>query len=315
MRGNHLRIPSAVAVKSLGYECEDLTAADAASGLDVTLAGLFRYKKYAPLKAAWEWGQFLRNLKAKASVVDTVSEAARALKLSSGQELRNILDTDPEAANIWYQKRLDTKIKTRQGLLKAVEDGNQAAIKVVENYLKDEESQRPASSDLTKLLQKEIADLFDVSRITVNEWSNKHRLTRNADGTYNLYETIKWYGEFIKRKSTGRMPAADTLRDLKAEQMQLKLARQKGELLERELVIGGFVGRFERIIASCKHKAHEIATMAHGQTVDAIEKLIAHHHEDQQRQWSELQEFLELPADAEKKLVECLNILTTNEHE
>jgi len=65
-RSRPRRSLTVAAAKSLGYLSENITAADADSGLDVTLAGLFRYKKYAHLKAAFERGQFLRNLEAEA---------------------------------------------------------------------------------------------------------------------------------------------------------------------------------------------------------------------------------------------------------
>jgi len=300
------------AAKSLGYLSENISQADADSGLDATLAGLFRYKKYALQQAAFKRGQFLRNLKAKAGVVDTVSEAAAALKLTSGQELRNILDTDIEAADIWYQTRLDTRIRVREAMLQAAKDGNQKAIAVVENYLKDQDAQRPAGSDLTKLLQKEIADLFDVTRITVNDWCNKQKCPRNSDGTHNLYEVIRWYGDYERGKTTGKMPSADEMREIKIVRLRREEAQARGDLLERDSVLAGFCQRFERIVTSCKHKAREIAIMAHGQTVDAIEKLIAHHHEDIKRQWCELPEQLQLSPAAEEKLNECLNIISAD---
>ena len=308
-RSRPMRSLSVAAAKSLGYLSENISQADADSGLDVTLAGLFRYKKYAHLKAAFERGQFLRNLKAKAGVVDTVSEAAAALKLSSGQALRDILDTDIEAADIWYQTRLDTRVRVREALLAAAEEGNQKAITVVENYLKDQDAQRPAGADLTKLLQKEIADLFDVTRITVNDWCNKQKCPRNSDGSYNLYEVIRWYGDYERGKTTGKMPTADEMREIKIVRLRREEAQARGDLLERDSVVAGFCQRFERIVTSCRHKARELAIMAHGQTVDAIEKLIAHHHEDIKRQWCELPEQLQLPTAAEEKLTECLEII------
>lgn len=312
-KGRSRRALTAVKAKSLGYECEDLTAADAVSGLDVTLAGLFRYKKYAPLKKAFERGQFLRNLKAKAGVVDTVSEAASALKLASGQELRNILDRDDEAADIWYQKRLDTRIRVREAMLETAKGGNQAAIRVVENYLKDEDKGRPAGTDLTRLIQKDIADLFDVTRITVGDWSNKHKCPRNADGSYNLYEVIRWYAEFVKSKSTGRMLPADTMRDLKAEGLRLDLAERQHSLLDREEVIAGLVARCQAMVGAFNYKRRELANMVHNQTIEGVEDILGRFFEDLQRQQLEVPEFLELPAAAAEKLQECFNILTTKD--
>ena len=298
-RSRPMRRLTVAAAKSLGYLSENLTAADADSGLDVTLAGLFRYKKYAHLKAAFERGQFLRNLKAKAGVVDTVSEAAAALKLSSGQALRDILDTDIEAADIWYQTRLDTRIRVREAMLQAAKDGNQKAIAVVENYLKDQDAQRPAGSDLTKLLQKEIADLFDVTRITVNDWCNKQKCPRNSDGTHNLYEVIRWYGDYERGKTTGKMPSADTLRDVNAEINRLKLAKMRDELVEIEPVVAGLVKRWQVMVAAFQYKRRELATMCHGQTVDSMIDIFSRHFDDLQRQMLDVSDVLSLSAEAE----------------
>jgi len=302
---------SVAAAKSLGYLSENISQADADSGLDVTLAGLFRYKKYAHLKAAFERGQFLRNLKAIAGVVDTVSEAAAALKLSSGMELRNILDTDIEVADIWYQTRLDTRIRVREAMLQAAKDGNQKAIAVVENYLKDQDAQRPAGSDLTRLLQKEIADLFDVNRVTVNDWCNKQKCPRNSDGTHNLYEVIRWYGDYERGKTTGKMPSADTLRDVNAEINRLKLAKMRDELVEIEPVVAGLVKRWQVMVAAFQYKRRELATMCHGQTVDSMIDIFSRHFDDLQRQMLDVSDVLELPAAAEEKLKELFEIIAT----
>jgi len=301
---------SQTSVRRLGFECEDLAEADLAAALARPLAEFL--KRDDKLSASFERGRFLRNLKAKAGVVDTVSEAAAALKLSSGQELRDILDTDPEAADIWYQTRLDTRVRVREALLAAAEEGNQRAITVVENYLKDEEKTRPAGSDLTRLIQKEIADLFDVTRITVNDWTNKHKCPRNADGSYNLYEVIKWYGEFVKSKSTGRMLPADTLRDLKAEEKRLDLAQRRHKLLDREEVIAGLVARCQLMVGAFNYKRRELANMVHNQTIENIEDILGRFFEDLQRQQLEVPEFLELPEAALEKLGECFELLGSN---
>lgn len=306
-RRNLYRI-SQTAVRRLGYECADLAEADSAAALARPLAEfLGRDEK---LMAAWERGQFLRNLKAKASVVDTVTEAASALKLQSGQALREILDTDLEAANIWFQTRLDTRIRVREAMLEAAKEGNQKAISVVENYLKDDQKQRPAGTDLTRLIQKEIADLFDVTRITVNDWTNKHRCPRNADGSYNLYEAIKWYDNYLRSRAAGKAPTADTLRDMKAEQMKLDLAERKGQLLPREEVVAGLVARAQAMVGAFTYKRRELASMCHGQTVEGIEDILSRFFEELQRKQLELPDFLELPAAAEEKFNELLEILT-----
>jgi len=303
---------TAVAVKSLGYECENLTAADDASGLGITLAGLFRYKKYAKLKAAWQRGQFLRNLKALAGVVETVSEAARKLELSSGQELRDILDTDIEAANIWNQTRLDTKIKAREGLIAAAAEGNQAAIRAIENYLRDDQRPAAGGADFHKLIQKSVADLFDVDRLTVRNWTDRHNCPRNTDGTFDLASVIRWWKDFEKRKSGTHVEASDKLRDLKAEEKKLDLLERQHSLLDREEVIAGLVARAQNMVAAFNYKRRELANMVHNQTIEGVEDILGRFFEDLQRQQLEVPEFLELPEAAAERLKECFELLGSN---
>ena len=293
---------SPVRAKSLGYEYDSITAADAGSGLDVTLAGLFRYKKYASIKAAFERGQFLRNLAGLAGVVETVSEAARKLDLASGQVLREILDTDLEAANLWNQRRLDTKIKAREGLITAAADGNQAAIRAIENYLRDDARPAAGGPDLHKLMQKDIADLFDVDRLTVRNWTDRHNCPRNVDGTFDLASVIRWWKQFEQRKSGPHVVSADPLRDMKTEEKRLDLAERRGELLDREEVISGLAARVQVMVGAFNYKRRELANMVHNQTIEGVEDILGRFFEDLQRQQLELPEFLSLPAEAEATL-------------
>jgi len=317
-RSRRRRTLSVAAAKSLGYKFDSITAADAASGLDVTLAGLFRYKKYAAHKAAFERGQFLRNLAALAGVVETVSEAARKLGLASGQVLREILDSDIEAANLWSQRRLDTKIAAREGLISAAADGNQAAIRAVENYLRDETRPAAGGPDLNKLIQKQVADLFDVDRLTIRNWTDRHKCPRNVDGTFDLSSVIRWWRQFEQRKSGTHVVSTDPLRDMKTEEKRLDLAERRGSLLDREEVIAGLVARCQAMVSAFNYKRREVATMCHNQTVENIENILGRFFDDIQRRQLELPEFLSLPAAAEEKLNELMNILTkeltTNEH-
>jgi len=306
---------SIAAAKSLGYTSENQTAADAASGLDVTLAGLFRYKKYATQKKAFERGQFLRNLEALAGVVETVSEAARKLGLASGSALREILDTDIEAGNLWNQKRLDTKIKAREGLITAAEAGNQAAIRAIENYLRDDQRPAAAGPDLHKLMQKSIADLFDVDRLTVRNWTERHNCPRNADGSFDLASVIRWWKGYESRKSGAHVEPGDKLRTLKAEEKQLDIAQRRGELLDRNEVIAGLVARCQLAVGAFNYKRRELANMVHNQTVEGIEDILGRFFEDLQRQQLDVPEFLELPAEAAGKLQECFKLLTAENAE
>jgi len=295
-------------VKRLGYECENMAAADVEANLSRGLADVLKVD--AKLVAAWERGRFLRNLEALAGVVETVSEAAGKLKLSSGQALRSILDSDPEAANIWDQTRLDTRIKTRQGLLKAVEDGNQQAIRVVENYLRDDQRAAAAGPDIKTMLQRQVAELFDVTRITVKNWVDRHGCPQNSDGSFDLGQVIKWNMNYQSRKAGGHIESTDKLRDLKAETMALALSEKKGELLPREEVIAGLIARWSNIVSAFRYKRRELATMCHNQTVEGIEDILGRFFAELQGRQLEIPEFLSLPAEAERKFRELLEMIS-----
>lgn len=298
----------------LGFACKDIAEADAASGLGPNLARYFL--RHPRLRAAFDRGRFLANLKALAGVVATVSEAAHKLGLVSGEALREMLDTDPEAGDIWSQTRLDTIIQARQALLTAAKEGNQTAIRAVENYLREEKQQTGPSADLTRLSQKEICELFAVSRVTLNEWQAKHTLPRNADKTYNLSQMIRWFGEFSQRKGGGgRILPADKLRDLKATEKEMDLAQRRSQLLEREAVISDLVQRWQRIVGAFRYKRRELAMMVHGQTVERIEDALSRFFGDIKREWRIPMAALQLPPEAQGKLDECMNLLAAEADE
>jgi len=310
------RLPFSEALaRRLGFEHDDLTAADIALHAERPLLRktLAEYcLKYPPVRAGWGRGQFLRNLKGLAGVVETVSEAARKLGFDSGLVLRDIIDSDPEAADIWNQTRLDTRIKARAALVKAAEDGNQAAIRVVEGYLHEDSRAAGPRTDLTKLMQTEMAELFGVTRQTVTEWTNSHHAPRNSDRSYDLKDMITWYRQFVKTLASPKSAPADTLRDLKAESMKISLAERKSELLERDIVICGIIARWQNIVASFKYKNRELAAMVHGQTIDNIEDILGRAFEDLQGEWLEVPEFLQLGTGAKEKMSGLLKMIKEN---
>ena len=297
----------------MGFGYENLVEADMAAGTKKLLSKIL--PKYPKLQAAWDRGQFLRDLQALAGVVATISEAAHKLDMPSSEALRDMIDSDNEVGNIWKKTRLNTIIEAREALLTAACEGNHVAIRAVENYLREEK--RPIAlegrADTARMRQVELVDLFGVTRITINDWINKQGMPRNNDKTYNLADVIRWYSGFIKRKEGGKILPADRLRDLKAEEKQLDLAARQHQLLEREEVIAGLVGRWQNIVGTFRYKQRELAGLVHGQTVDNIEDILGRFFEDIQREWLTMPEFLYLPEEAAKKLTECMELCQVNQ--
>jgi len=269
-------------------------------------------KKYPQLGEAWERGQLLRNLKGCAAAIMTVTQAAKLLGFERGRELRELLDTDTEVCDLWEQTRIEAVAAAKQALAEAAKSGNQQAIKAVESFLYDEGEGRAANINYAALTINQMADLFGVTRQTIHDWYSKHGLVRNAEGGINLKDAITWYGNFAKRKVNGRLLPADKLRDLKAEEKIIDLAERRHELLPREEVAAGLLGRWGKIVGAFKYKGRELASMVHGQTVDGIEDILSRFFEDLQREWLTVPEYLYLPPEAEKKLEELMIMLRSN---
>ena len=307
------RAISAAEVKRLGFEYENIVQADETLRTSKSLAELIANDK--KLESAWQRGQFLRNLRVLAGIVATVSEAAHKLGLANGEALRDILDTDKEAADIWSQTRLNTIIEARAALLTAAKEGNQTAIRAVESYLREEKNTNIQQIDLVRLRQVDLVNLLGTTRPSLNEWENKYRMPRNSDKTYSLKDVLAWYIEYMKIKNdTGSSKlSTDKLRDLKAKQMELDLSEREGELLERKQVIAGFIARWQNIINSFNTKKREIAIMLHGQTINGIEDILSRFFADIQNEQLNVPDFLKLPKEAEFKLIECMEIITVKD--
>lgn len=307
------KIPlSAAEIKRLGFEYENIVQADETLNYKKSLAQMVDEDE--KLAAAWQRGQFLRNLQALAGIVSTVSEAAHKLGLQSGEALREMLDTDRDAAEIWSQTRLNTIIAAREALLTAAKEGNQAAIRAVENYLREEkQSAGGAQFDLARLRQVELTELLSVTRPTLNEWESKYHLPRNTDKTYSLKDVLRWYVEYLKlRSDSGSKLSADKLRDLKATEKELDLAERRGMLLDRNDVIAGLVARYQNIVGAFRYKKRELAVMLHSQTIDGIDDILGRFFEDLQREQLNIPEFLKLSPAANEKLKECLELCSDN---
>ena len=229
---------SAVRIKSLAYKYGSLTAADAHSGLDVPLAGLV--EKYKRLAAAWDRGQFLANLAEWSAGIMTVTQAAKQLGFETGQELRDLLDTDREARDLWEQTRIHVIAESKKALVERYKEGDARAAKTVEMLLRDEGGVERAPLDYERLNLNQLAELFGVTRVTAGDWYKKQGLMQNGDGTFDLKTAIRWSEQFTLKKAArikgpvGQSPPAQ----VKASILQLEYERMKGEMVGRGEVLG-----------------------------------------------------------------------------
>ena len=299
------RLPiSAATVKRLAFQCADIGQADTKINLPGPLAGYI--ERHEKLGAAWERGQLLRNLRECAEGIQTVTQAAKLLGFETGQELREILDSDTEVRDVWDQARIKTIAAGKKALVEAAKQGNQAAIRAIEVCLRDDaESPLVSGTDLSRMTVPQMADVFGIHRQTVYQWYNSEALPRNADGTFDLKTTIRWYGEFVLTKAArGRDITAtkDPLRTIKAQQLALDLERQRGELLDRATVIAGQVARFDNIVRALDRLTREIATMVVNQPAERIKEILSDWRREVIAAQRQIPEELELPVEAGEAL-------------
>lgn len=284
---------SAVKLKRLALVYETLVEASAEVDLDLTAAA----KRHPSLAAAWKRGRFLANLRQLAGVVETVSEAARKLDLPNGQALREMIDTDQEIAEIWNQTRLNTRLEVRRAVLEQARDGNQWAIRAVEMYLRDDQPS-PSGADLRRMQQKQIAELFGVTRVTVKEWTDKHGCPRNIDGSYPLADVLAWWQSYIKAKYTSPADRPDTLRNLKAEEKALDIAARRRELLDRDEVLAGLLARHQILLGWIRQRPGDLGRLCQGQKPDRIAEIIAGSFDELRRQLCTVPAELQLNPEA-----------------
>lgn len=308
------RLPVSVAeVTRLGLECQSLTAAGAeirtAAGKRPRRSLREYFKKYAPLKEAWRRGRFLRDLGGLARTVVTVSEAARKLKLASGKELREILDGDDEAADIWEQNRLDVFIETKSAFVELAREGNQAAIKAVE-WLLREQAPGTGGGDFKRVTTAELVAITARTRQTVHDWVTKFALPRNADKTFDLTEFVAWFERFVlvKAGKESRPATMNPFQARKAELMDIEIDRQKARLLDRQEVLAGIAARYERLVHA-RRKIDELAAECAGLDRERIADICGRFFDEiisfQKQDFEELR----LPEPALEKFCECLAII------
>jgi len=228
----------------LGYEHADMLEADGACtgkpNLHATLA------KHRNLRRFFRRGQLLQQLERLSPLVKSISHAAIRLKrfgfdFDTGQALRDFLDRDDEAKEVWDTAEANGWIDNQERLLNTAADGNIKAIQLIATWFtgRDRESNE-ADLDYERLNLNQLAELFGVSRITAGDWYKKQGLMRNGDGTFDLKTAIKWYEEFtLKKAARNKGPVGhNPLQQVKASIQQLEYEQLKGEMVGRGEVLG-----------------------------------------------------------------------------
>lgn len=103
----------------------------------------------------------------------------------------------------------------------------------------------------------------------------------------------------------------DPLRAMKAEKLGLEIGFRKGQLLDRNEVVMGFVARHQNLIFNLDHLCRELPAAIVGKGVEKIQEILAEWRTRTMRDQSEIPEALRLPPDAKKALIKILQKLTS----
>jgi len=314
------RLPISEAdITALGLECDTLAKASALAKLpgrysrtkpSRRLSDIF--KKYPQLKTGWERGRFLRNLQQLGRTAVSVSEAARKLKLASGQVLREMLDSDAEVADIWEQSRLEVFVEAKAALVELAKDGNQAAIRAVEGMLRQEASSM-GTTDLNHITTAQLIELTAKSRQTVHDWVSKFSLPRNADKTFDLNEFFLWFERHTLAKA-GKEDRPVTMNPYQARRVQLmdiEIDKQKARLLNRMEVLAGIAARYERLV-NVRRKIEELAAECAGSNNGQIREKLERFFDDLIEYQKQDFEELRLPELALTRFCEVLELIKDN---
>jgi len=265
------------AAQRLGYACKDIAEADAQSGIKPNLVKYF--ERHPRLRAAFDRGRLLKLL-CELGPVAEVYEAAKRLKdlgfsqFESGQALRDFLDRDKEAGELWESARANAFITNRENMRKTAGEGNVAAIKFMDRWAVDRQRETgdPASANFNRVGVNQMAELFSVTRTTIYQWYTEKGLPQNTDGSFDLQRAIAWYEEFTLKKTVRGKDAISPLspfQDVKVKHMQLKLEQEQGELANRGEILGFQMAMMQNVV-NAFNAASDLANRIFGQPREQI---------------------------------------------
>lgn len=306
------RLPvSAVRIRAVAIEADSMAAAEVSLKTKRRLADIIN--EFPQLSAAWDRGRMLKNLGSLAATAATISEAGEAMALDPGQ-LDELLKTDPEVADIWNESRLTTIIKIKTAIVNRATDGNVTAAKQVETILRREVIH--PTVDFTHLTTDQMIEITGKSRQTIHDWVAARGLGRNSDKTFNLRSFLGWYETFVLGKAdTSKRPAekVNLLQKAKAEELEMRLDKQRGNLLDRGLVIAGLVARHQLLVNFLERKPDDLAMACLDADQIRTAEILEESFSELRSQMCQVPASLRLPPEQAKKLSELIEELKSNE--
>jgi len=299
----------------LGFDYADIFEADKNSPIK---QNLFNYlAKHPKLRDSYDRGRLLRAL-VKTAPNSLINEAATKLKylgfnqFKTGQDLRDFLDKDAEANELWETARFNAAIENRENLRTAASGGNVKAIELLDKWFVEHQKETgEASADLNRIGVNQMAELFNVTRITIYDWRTQKGLPANIDGTFDLHAAIQWFEDFTLKKAVRGNTAVSSLnpfQSVKTERERLKLEQDRGELIERGSVIAWRCVILQNIVNSF-NAITDLANRVFGQTREEIVSRLEEFRDEIMAKVQYVPAELKMSRDAEKKLEELDEIL------
>lgn len=320
------RYLSQAEAQRLGFECRCLAAADKDSGLTSNLSKYF--ERHPRVRAAFRRGRLLRYL-VELAPNTLIYEAARRLKdlgfsqFDSAQGLRDFLDTDKEACELWETARVNGQIENRQYLRSAASSGNVKAIQLIDKWAVDrqKETSDGGSANFNRIGVGQMAELFGTTRQTIHDWYTTKGLPQNADGSFDLCRAIPWYEDFTLKKAVRGRDAVTSLNPfqaVKTERERLQLERDRGGLIERGRWIGYEIAVMQNVV-NVFNSITDLANRVFGQPREQIVERLEDFRDEVMGKLQHIPAELKLSEPAEAKLVELFEILKpqtkTKKHE
>lgn len=300
----------------LGFDYSDIAEADKHSGIG---QNLFKYfEKHPKLRESYDRGRLLRAL-VKTAPNSLIYEAARRLKdlgfvqFQSAQDLRNFLDKDREANELWESARVNAAIENRENLRAAAKDGNVKAIELLDKWTVDrqKETGESGSANFNRISTEQMATIFSVSRQTVYEWNRDKGLPRNIDDTYDLYSSVRWYTDYIQKLATRGGNAVGSVspkEQVKTELLKLELDRTRGEMIGRGVFIGWRCVILQNIV-NAFNGITDLANRVFAQPREEIVGMLEDFRDDIMSKIQHVPAELKLPDEAANKLNEVYEII------
>jgi hypothetical protein len=310
-RKRRKRLISPLRLRRLAFGCANLAEADLRVHLRRPLADIVAGD--TELAAAWQRGQFLRNLERAAGLCASMSRAASYLKIAAGgPELRRMLDRDDEARDLFDRTFTAAELEIRAAVIASAKDGNSQAIKTAEKWIADGTSSTgPAPPSFSKVTTSQLMELFDVTRQAIDFWVKKKACPRSVDGTFVLRDVIAWHTKYIdERARSGKKPVdINPMQTVKMRRYQVELDRELGRLLEQDSVVAGFVARFQLYAGELAKLPRDVAPLLENQPLLRIRKILEKFVDGVLEAQKKLPDELKLPPAAADDLERCLENL------